>query len=330
MNIKYRQLKAFVLAAQHGSFAAGADRFAITAPSFSVLIKELERDVGVELFERTTRSCRLTDAGQAFHDQISASLGHIEDAYANLIDVARGQRGWLRLASLSSLSSGVVNTALTRYRRQYPYVDVQLCEATNEGVYEAVRQRKAEIGVCSHIWADQDLSFIPLYEDRLVAVMPAQHELMQAKGQLRWKALEAYPYVLLRSGTAEYAQRASVLKFRVAAEVDNLMTAVAMVRQGAGITVILARSIAEFNTQGLAWRPIYGPMSTRKLGVVHARKGQLGRSAQFFIEMLQASAAGLSQERAPGALSARPSRPKPGPKPGRATGSNIDGSGRNK
>src|SRR5690606_37588937 len=79
MNIKYRQLKGFVLAAELGSFKAAADALSITQPSFSALMQELESHLGVVLFERSARKCELTEAGRMFQHDIPDILGLLEE-----------------------------------------------------------------------------------------------------------------------------------------------------------------------------------------------------------------------------------------------------------
>src|SRR5690606_17927902 len=104
MNIKYRQLKGFVFAAELGSFKAAANALSITQPSFSMLMKELEDTLGLALFERTARKCELTQAGHMFLRDIPDVLAQLEQSYRRMTDMAQGHGGSLSIATLGSLS----------------------------------------------------------------------------------------------------------------------------------------------------------------------------------------------------------------------------------
>ncbi|MCH3872140.1 LysR family transcriptional regulator, partial [Campylobacter jejuni] len=81
MNIKYRPLKAFLLAVDTGSFTHAANQLGVTQPSFTALIQDLEDVLGLRLFERTTRSISLTSAGQDFHARVQRPIADLEEAY---------------------------------------------------------------------------------------------------------------------------------------------------------------------------------------------------------------------------------------------------------
>src|SRR5690606_34636528 len=187
-HIKYRQLKAFALAVETGSFKAGAEKLSVTQPSFSAMIKNLESDVNVRLFDRTTRTCALTQAGRMCYEQVSEGIAQIEDAYGFMMDVGGGQRGRLTIAALPSLSSGVVTNRLALFQKQYPRVRIGLSEGKNAEIIETVRRGDVELGVASLLTPDRDLTFERCFTDHLMYVVPEGHPLQ--KGPATWKSAE--------------------------------------------------------------------------------------------------------------------------------------------
>src|SRR5688500_19894281 len=99
MNITSRQLKAFVLTARHQSFSRAAEQLFITQSGMSVLVRELESQLGVRLFERTTRKVALTEFGSQFLPVADRSLRELEEAAAKLSRSARSEEHTSELQS---------------------------------------------------------------------------------------------------------------------------------------------------------------------------------------------------------------------------------------
>lgn len=287
INIKYRQLKAFALVVETGSFKAAADLLAVTQPSFSTLIKELENDVEVVLFDRTTRRCVLTEAGQTFYEEIKGALGHLEEAYVYIKDVGKGSRGRLTLAALPSLSAGIVTSRLGEFHRAHPGVRISLSERKNDQILEAVRRGEVEMGVGSLWRDDDDLSFEPLFRDRLMFVAPVGHPL----GGMRpvWQCADRFDLILINAGPTEHALKLSNVQRPPAYEVDHLATALAMVRHGLGISILPSSVIPTLNMDGLMCQPILGALATRQIGLIFRTATRLSTAARVFAQMLKSA-----------------------------------------
>src|SRR6267142_963876 len=91
MNITSRQLKAFVLTARHGSFSRAAERLFITQSGMSVLVRELEAQLGFRLFDRTTRRVTLTEFGTRFLPIADRSIVELESAASSIGRSARSE-----------------------------------------------------------------------------------------------------------------------------------------------------------------------------------------------------------------------------------------------
>ncbi len=112
--------------AQQGSFTAAADRLGVSKAAMSQRITELERVAGVPLVQRTTRSVRLTEAGQHLVDDTRASFEHIEQSFAQVRDLAGSPRGLVRLTAPVALARQQLVPVLAEFLRQYPEVRLQL------------------------------------------------------------------------------------------------------------------------------------------------------------------------------------------------------------
>ncbi len=112
--------------AQQGSFTAAADRLGVSKAAMSQRVAELERVAGVPLVQRTTRSVRLTEAGQHLVDDTRASFEHIEQSFAQVRDLAGSPRGLVRLTAPVALARQQLVPVLAEFLRQYPEVRLQL------------------------------------------------------------------------------------------------------------------------------------------------------------------------------------------------------------
>jgi len=287
MNIKYRQLKGFVLAAELGSFKAASYALSITQPSFSMLMKELEDDLGVTLFERSARKCELTQAGRIFVRDMPDILGQLERSYQRMTLVAKGDIGTLSLATLGSLSVGVIAQTIGEFQQRHPQVPITLQELRNDLVFDAVAKGKAELGIAARLEPHPALQFEPLFVDRLMLLVPRRHPLEGAV--VRWKSLAQYPCILMTTGPAEHALRASKVQISPAFVVENLATASAMVRHGMGVTVLPGCVVSSLNLDGLRCLPIEDQHAVRNLGATYRNATWLSPVAANFLAMLRAA-----------------------------------------
>jgi LysR family carnitine catabolism transcriptional activator len=288
-NIKYRQLKAFAMVVETGSFRGAADRLAVTQPSLSALIKELEADVGVLLFERTTRRCTLTEAGSSFYEDMKGALRHLEGAYRYLKEVGKGSQGKLSLAALPSLAAGMVTRTLGEFRRANPAVRIHLTEGKNDEILSAVRRGEAEIGIGSMWQRDDELDFDELFTDRMMFVAPEGHPIADMRPTL--KLAERFDLILMSAGPTQYALEASQIARPPAFEVEHLATAVAMVRHGLGISILPSSVRPVMNMDGLVCRLIEGPMAVRRLGMIVRAGSKPSSAAATFATLLKKMAA---------------------------------------
>jgi LysR family carnitine catabolism transcriptional activator len=284
-NIKYRQLRAFMNAATTGSFRESAARLGVSQPSFSVMIHELEKDLGVSLFERTTRKCRLTESGAEFRDRLAPILDDLEDAYRGIKEIGSGVRGRLTLASLPSLSFGIVTQTLGDYRTKFPQVQVRLHEKKNADVRQAVLQGEVELGLGIHLGDVPGLEFLALFQDRLMLVVPPGHPLEGKPAT--WSALRRHPLILMSTGSAEHALRKQGIEVEPAFEVEHMSTAISMVRHGLGISIVPSSVMPGLNTDGVVAKPMVGKLVRRNLGAMFRTRRQLSRAAVAFIELLK-------------------------------------------
>ncbi|ARP91822.1 LysR family transcriptional regulator [Bordetella genomosp. 9] len=294
LNIKYRPLKAFLLAVQTRSFTHAAARLGVTQPSFTALIADLEAVLEVKLFERTTRHIALTAAGVEFRDRIERPVADLEEAYRSMLDLASMRRGAVVMGALPSTSLTLVPPALGALRRQHPQLQIRVVEAHNDELIGMLRLNQIEFALATLLTEAPDLKFVPLVADAFFAVYPSRHE-VGALRSLRWENLIPLDLVLLAQGSsARYQFDRAVFADKAATglryDVTHMTTAVRLVSQGLGVAVLPRLALPSLGLGALRSRPIEDATARRTIGVLYRQDRLLSPAAQALIETLRQAA----------------------------------------
>lgn len=290
-DITLRQIDGFLKAAELLSFTRAAESMHITQSAFSQLIRELEAGLSVRLFDRTTRRIVLTEAGALLQRKMTRGVMEIEDACREARAIARVEHGQITVGSLASLAVGVVMHSLGALRREHPGIKVALREDHNGALLHRVAQGEVDFAVCARSADAADLHFDALFDDELVAVLRWDDPLAQRR-RLSWLMLATAPLVMTvhQSSTRHQVVRA-LAAHGVTRDIDydvgNMFTALAMVREGFGVTFIPALTMAHSNMSGLVWRRIRSPTPSRPIAICRRADRSLSPAAQKFEQLLR-------------------------------------------
>lgn len=296
MNIKYRPLKAFLLAVETKSFTLAASRLAVTQPSFTSLIQDLESVLGLRLFERTTRSISLTVAGQELLDRIQRPIADLEEAYRNMQDLSEARRGAIVMGALPSISLTLVPPALEALHRTHPALQVRVVEAHNDELLSMLRTNQIEFALATLLSASADLEFEPLIADAFCAVHQPGHP-TESLARLTWRDLVPHDLVLLSQGSSARAQFERALNDTSSGaaglryDVTHMTTATQLVRRGMGLTLLPRLALSALDMTRLKSRPLDSESARRMLGVAWRKDRHLSPGAVLAIERLRIAAA---------------------------------------
>lgn len=292
-RVSLRQIQGFLLAADLLSFARASEEMHITQSAFSQLIRELESQLGVQLFDRTTRRILLTAAGEAMRLKMRRGLDEIDDACDEAQAIARIDRGHIRLGTLSSLAIGVVTRTLAELRRAFPGITVSMREDFNDALVELVASGATDISVCAQIGAAQGLSLDELYTDELVLVMRSDHKFARRRPArpLLWGQLADEPLVLTARGTATRTHGDAALATHgivkpLDYEVASTPTALAMVRAGFGSAFVSRVALLDTDITGMRSARFAEP-PLRRMGIYRRSDRTPSPASMKFAELLR-------------------------------------------
>src|SRR5262245_20808269 len=188
MNITSRQLKAFVLTARHQSFSRAAEELFITQSGMSVLIRELEEQLGFRLFERTTRKVTLTSFGNKFLPIADRSLVDLESAAENIGRSASAAGQQLSIGATPLLAGKLLPAAIAEYERRDPQLRIVLHDGERERVLSMLSAGQLDVALGCFLQPAPGLRLVPLYRFSLM-VIQAEAEAARLARPLRWNDL---------------------------------------------------------------------------------------------------------------------------------------------
>jgi DNA-binding transcriptional LysR family regulator len=175
--VELRHLRYFIAVAEELNFSRAAERMHMAQPPLSAAIRQLERDLGVELFVRTTREVKLTDAGRAFLAGARRTLADADRAAEDAKRAAAGELGRLRIAYSWSTRFETLPALGRAFTAGHPDVELLAQEMWNARMPAAFAGGSIDIALslCPEIAAELELA--PIRKERLVALLPEAHAL---------------------------------------------------------------------------------------------------------------------------------------------------------
>ncbi len=289
-DLSTRQLRALVQLAELRSFTRAAQACHLSQPAFSAQIKALEEGVGARLFDRDTRSVRLTVEGERFEVAARALLQDAKVALDDLADHVQLRRGRVHLAALPSLAAGWLPEIFAEFRGRYPAIELRLSDVLSDPCIDLVRSGRADFALASGAIpaAGVDgLEFRVLRTDGFHLLCPANHPLAQRR-RLSVEALAAYPFIqMARSSSVRQALDAALhpMSMNTVLEVEQLATVRGMVEAGLGISAVPTLTLYQFRTPGIVVRPLPLPTLTRSIVLIR-RSVSLSSAAQAMHDLV--------------------------------------------
>ncbi|MFZ4860933.1 LysR family transcriptional regulator [Sphingobacterium sp. Mn56C] len=171
--MELRHLKYFQALAEELHFGKAAKRLFISQPPLSRQIKELEDNLGVLLFERTSKSVRLTPAGAFFYKETVRILKQLQQLQQETQQIHHAVTGDIRIAYISATDKVKVAELMRLIKESYPRLHVYLYELSSEKQVQALQQGKLDFGILRAPILSKDVHWIPLFQDSFCLALPA-------------------------------------------------------------------------------------------------------------------------------------------------------------
>lgn len=271
--MELRHLRCFVAVAEELHFARAAERLHIEQSPLSRTIKELERHLTVRLFERTTRSTRLTWAGTVFLDEVLRIFAYIDQAKTSVKAAATGYHGRLRIALSDGIPPSRVSALLAQCRKDEPEVEIRLSTVSLSHQIKGLKSDLFDVGFAKSDALGEGFIAEPVWQDPLMVAVPALHPIL-AHRHLPLDEVVRYPLVLCHPEACEgfwrqlqHVLRATDVRLNVTDRVPTLDLMMTLVGAGYGLGFATEVQIAGYCNPDVIARPLAGrpPMLTTYL-----------------------------------------------------------------
>ena len=282
------QLEIFSRVAELRSFTSAAHRLGIGQSAVSHAIKALEQELGVELFRRHQGLVEPSDIGLHLLGRARAMLGLANTLQQEAADARGMKRGTLRIGSFGPTASvRLLPGILSQFRAAYPGIEVHVDEGPDRQVIQWLDERRIDVGFV--VLEQERFDTFALFEDQMVAVLPAGHALA-GQDTVSLQDLCADPFILTEAGSSELVSRlfnTARLRPKVRYRCAQLLSTLETVSRGDGLSVVAEASLPLADDPRYVKRPLR-PRVPRQIGLAVLDRRQSSPATLAFIEIAQA------------------------------------------
>ncbi|MBJ3776482.1 LysR family transcriptional regulator [Acuticoccus mangrovi] len=266
MSIK--QIRAFVAVASAENFSKAAKMLNVSTSALSLTVQELERRVGQKLFERTTRTVTLTEAGATFLPVADRLLGEFARAIDDVARYPDMPRQTVRIGASQHFMNLVIPHVLKGLTVEHPNISIRLWEGTTHDMVSRIAGGELDFGITT-LWSSiGSVDSTPLIDDRLGVLTSAYSALAEADEPLSWRDLRGQTMVSfgIGAGTRERVERDPHIGGMISQslhEASSLAGLSALIESGAGSAITAALTAENFNEKRFRFIPLANPVAWR-------------------------------------------------------------------
>jgi LysR family transcriptional regulator, carnitine catabolism transcriptional activator len=291
MDFTSRQFRAFLLVAQHRSFSRAAEALYITPSGLSVLIRELETQLGFRLFDRTTRHVGLTSYGTELLGEIRHSLNRIDSTVSRIGRSATEASHTLSVGAPLPIAANVLPEVIKEFRTIRPDLRVRVFDVVGEALTRLVVDGKLDMSLGAFFEPAPGIRRTPLFRFSLIVIRPDNDPALR-RASTTWSALKDEPLLSLSPSNVvqkfidKHMARAGVVVPRIS-EFNFQDTMIAMVEAGEGIAIIPSFVLPACRNRNVVMSRLVNPVVHVDFSRVSLRGKKLPPGADDFTFFLQ-------------------------------------------
>lgn len=271
----FKALECFLAVAELGSFKLAAGQLNRSQSAVSVQVRQLEEQLGLPLFHRTTRMVRLTRQGEQLCAYVQRALREIDTGLNEIRKAASADTGVLAIASVPSIAGSVLPQLLRDYKAKHPNISLSLRELHADDLLIALQELAVDFGIGPEVPGHPELCFTPLVSEKIVAVSALDLGLPH-RDSLTLAQVVTKPLILISSGA--YMRRyidAALAEQNLTAEesfeVTNVRTMLDFAQAGLGTALIPAASVPSPPPKGVQVASVRAPALQRTICRIELR-----------------------------------------------------------
>ena len=293
MDFDLRQLKAFVSVIDNGGFSAASKTLHLSQAAVSERVANLENAIGMRLLDRSPREIRTTSVGERFYTLARQLLEHKQSVSLEMAELAGVVRGTLNIGASNIPGEYILPSLLPPFCTEYQQIELNVCIHDSDEIIELVHNGKVEVGVVGARPAEKYFSVEPLWADRLLLVVPANHRLAGRKSVAVDEIIQD-AFIMRERGSGTRKLLEAVLALRdvelppVTATLGSTTAVKEAVIGGLGVTVTSERAVRKEVAAGiLAAVELQGLKFERNFMLITDRNRTQSPLCKRFIEYLR-------------------------------------------
>ena len=290
MNPTMRQLEALVLVYRLGSITKAAAELRVTQSAISLLIRQIEENFQVKMFDRTTRALHPTAACREAIPAAERILSSARGLAQHMHDLVEVRSGRIAVAVSAGVASALLPRILARFRSRYPEVKIDLFDIAPDELLPFVMAGHAEFGIGSFEDDGTSEARIETLMQSPLSAIGIKNGRFEKRRRLTWAELAASDLIVMRRGTRIRTQIDEALaqtgqELKPALEVSLITTALALTAEGAGISILPAHMLPKAQFPTLAAVALSQPIVSRHVSLLSRADFTLSPAAEQFAEI---------------------------------------------
>lgn len=290
MKTKLDYYRIFYETARHASFSTAARHLYISQSAISQCIRQLEKDLKVQLFVRTRRGVTLTNEGSLLFQKVESAMQSIEQGETLLARLRHLDSGSLVIAAGDTITGRFLLPYLEQFHETFPGVRIEMANSYSKDMLQRVKEGRAELAFVNLPVEDEELEIEPCLQVHDIFVCGPDHP---AKEQYTWKEMAQEPLILLETNSTSrqhlderFRQQHIELKPQIEIAAHDLLLQFASIHLGVSCVT------EEFSQEALesgAVRPLnlQPPLPPRHIGFAYLRRSVLSPAAKAFLELIR-------------------------------------------
>jgi DNA-binding transcriptional LysR family regulator len=293
----FEQLKAFYAVVNNSGFQRASESIHLSQPAVSIRIRELEKHLGIELFRRSGRQVRLTEAGKLVADYTVRLMIIMNDMNRAIDEIKGFKRGQLRCGATTTIAVHRLPRVLLQFKKLFPNVEIKVVVEKTAEIEKRIMADLLDVGLVSGTMNDPSgVSIRTFLTDEFVLITPPKH-LLAGHPKISLKQVAKLPLILREHGSSprrviEDGFRSAGIAYQCMMEIETSEAVKKAVAEGIGCSIAPLCSIQlETQTGALSYTRISGaPMKRQFRAITHKDRKVLG-PVEPFLELLGATAA---------------------------------------
>ena len=267
--------RTFIQVAEAGTLTKASDQLRIAQPALSRHIKLLEREIGLELFNRSPRGMQLTSAGKELLERISGLVRQIDQSIIDLRLSASQITGQVILGVMASASGVLPGRIVRRTASELPGISLRIIEGSSSRLGEWLQRGEIDISMLYEASAGKNVHAIPLISENFLLIGPSGAALRSDK-PVNFMRLPDYDLVMTRStrGVRSIVDKEAAkakLALRIRFEVDSFVVLKDLVAHGFGYTILPGSALSSHERQKIfTTAPLTEPQMVRQIALAYS------------------------------------------------------------